>query len=100
MVNGGGDQFFFSGPKGGGIFLLGSKKGGHRMGSTLILDIEQYLFEVCNVQVDCAMSKKICPVLCIKPAYGGPNALAQKEGPSTFPCKSENANRQDWYNLL
>ena len=23
--------------------------------------------------------------------------MAQKEGPSTFACKSENADRQDWY---
>ena len=27
--------------------------------------------------------------------YGRQNALAQEEGPSTFACKSRNADRQD-----
>ncbi len=56
----------------------------HTLGSTLILDIAQSMY--------ISIAQYVSLVL-----YTYINGLAQKEGPTTFACKSENADRQDWY---
>ncbi len=58
-----------------------------------VSDVAQCLCVLPNFQVDFAMSINVMEVQI-------PNSLAQKEGPSTFACKSNNSDRQDWYTCI